>query len=384
MSRSPTRRGGGAPIALPARYAWIRRVLGAALVIACGCADPAPRGPCTATPPIGTVCGFENPEDIEFIESAAVIAASNMRFDGRDPEGVVRGGFLSLLDPTTGAVRRAWPTAPTMTGAAIPGIGDPICGAPPAGALYPHGLVSARRDGATLVYVVGHRGEHGGREAVEIFAASGSADATVLRWSGCIPIPPAMMGNDVAIAPDGEVVVSNYQPSPSLWYTVEANLFGMNTGDLRAWSPGRGWRTIPDTASRMPNGVAVSPDGAVVYYSETASGRVHRRARLSGADHASVVIGGNPDGMAWSPRGTLLVATHTAGASLLGCAFGRSPCRTGWEIYEIDPTTLATTLLLAHDGMALGAASSPIAAAGRLYLGSIWDDRIGVAPLGGS
>jgi hypothetical protein len=262
-----------------------------------------------------------------------------------------------------------------------PRLGDPVCAGPPAGAFYPHGLTSAVRDGATLAYVIGHQGEAGGREAVEIFEVTGAGPATRLGWHGCVPMPAGASGNDVAVAPDGEIVVSNYQPSMSLWYTVKAQVLGMNTGDVRAWLPGRGWRSVPRTAARQANGVAVSRDGLTLFYSELATGAVHRSRRADGGALASIDVGGFPDNLAWSGRGTLLVATHTGGAGLLFCAFGRTPCRTSWEIHEIDPATLAARPLFTHDGEVVGAVSTPLVVGDRLYLASIFDDRIGVTTL---
>ncbi len=354
----------------------------AALVTACTSAPP--RGPCTEGgpgAPLDSVCGFENPEDIEYVEGSEIVVVSNMRFDGRDPTGLTRGGYLATLVPATGEVRRIWPASDAQDDGARPLLGDPVCAAPPAGAFYPHGLTSAVRDGATLVYVVAHQGEAGGREAVEIFEVTRADTATRLRWRGCVPMPPGTSGNDAAVTPDGEIVVSNYQPSMSLWYTIKANVLGMNTGDVRAWLPGRGWRSVPRTDARQANGIAVSRDGSTFFYSETATGEVHRARRVDGGALASVDVGGNPDGLAWSGRGTLLVATHTGGAALLPCALGRAPCRTSWEIHEIDPATLAVRLLLAHDGDLVGAVSAPLVIGNRLYLASIYDDRIGVAAL---
>jgi hypothetical protein len=330
---------------------------------------------------IGTICGFENPEDIESVTDADLLVASNMRFDGRDDPGAIRGGYLSGLTPASAAVRRLWPD-PTAEASHDPALGDPVCLTPPAGGVfYPHGLTSTTRDGRSLLYTIGHQGEAGGREAVEIFEIVGRGAAARVIWRACVPTRVHVMANDIAVAPDGEIVVSNYQPSVSLWHVVKANVLGLPTGDVQAWSRERGWRVVPGTAAGLPNGVAVSADGRFVYYSESGTGLVHRVARDGTGERGSVDVGGNPDNFTWSGRGTLLVATHTGGARLLACAFGRSPCRTSWEIYEIDPTSMAARLLVAGDGEVLGAVSTPAIVGASLYLASVYDDRIGVLPL---
>ncbi len=351
-------------------------------IIAPACGEGPPRPPCgSGGGPIATICGFENPEDIEYVANADLLVASNMRFDGRDQPDAIRGGYLSGLALATGTTHRMWPDV-TDESAPQPALGDPVCLNPPSsGVLYPHGITSVTRDGRPLLYAIGHQGEAGGREAVEIFEIVGRGETARLKWRACVPMRPHVMGNDIAIAPDGEIVVSNYQPSVSLWHVIKANVLRMSTGDIQAWSRDRGWRTIPGTAASLPNGVAISADGLFVYYSELGTGRAYRIARDGTGERLSVDIGGNPDDFAWSGRGTLLLATHTGGIGLLACAFGRSPCRTSWELYEIDPTSMAAQRLLAGDGGVLGAMSTPAVIGPMLYLASIYDDRIGVLPL---
>jgi len=167
---------------------------------------------------------------------------------------------------------------------------------------------------------------------------------------------------------------------PGLYYTLKGGL-GWNTGDVMAWVRGRGWRHLPGTAAPSPNGVLASPDGKTVFYAESGSGRVSRVPRAGvPAGHAAehVTIGGNPDNLSISPRGTILAATHTDGAAFLLCTLGRLPCGTGWSIFEIDPATLRATLLLHHDGSTVGGVASAAEFNGRLYFGAVFDDRIGV------
>lgn len=352
--------------------------------LAVGCST-APRGACDPDPApgtVGSICGFANPEDVEVVRTAGLLLVSEMRRGSS-------GGMLAALplDPAlqkTAAPRRLWPTGERHRdsgGSAL--TGDAGCmTAPDPQAFAPHGLTSAPGDraGITRVAVVAH----GQREAVELFDLTGSGETATLSWTGCVPLPPDTVGNDVSFAPDGEIIVSNYMPAMAGWhglyYTLKGGV-GLNTGDVMAWSRGRGWRHLPGTTAPSPNGVLVSPDGAEIFYAETGSGQVSRvpRAGASGNRSAEyVAIGGNPDNLSLSPRGTILAATHTDGAAFLLCAFGRTPCRTGWSIFEIDPATLRSTLLLHHDGRIVGGVASAAEYDGRIYLGAVFDDRIGV------
>lgn len=292
---------------------------------------------------------------------------------------------LHAATPSELRPRRLWPTGdPTVDRRKSgPPAGEPGCVEPPdSTAFAPHGITTTPADasGAVRVAVVAH----GQREAIELFDLTGAGDSAALSWRGCIPLPPDTVGNDVSVAPNGEVVVSNYMPSMQGWralqYTV-ASALGWDTGDIVTWRADRGWRHLPGTSARCANGVLVAPDGASVYYAETGSGRVCRVPRAGvppGETVADVNIGGHPDNLSLTPRGRILAATHTAGAAFLLCGFGRLPCRTGWSLFEIDPGTLHATELLHHDGSVVGAVASAAEVDGRVYFGAVFGDRIGV------
>ena len=357
--------------------ARLRFLLWAALLVA-GCRAQ-PRGPCNPEPrpgELGTICGFENPEDVEAVPAAGVVLVSEIRV----MQGT-GGGALSAV-PLDGAPvpRRLFPPADPSQPGSGPLIGDPACTTPPRPeAFSPHGLstMSTGTPGVTRVAVVGHRPL---REAIELFDLTGSGVDARLEWRGCVPLPEDMVGNDVAFAPDGEIVVSNFVPSldglPGLYYMVKGGL-GWPTGDLIAWEPDNGWRHIPGTTAPTPNGVAVSAEGGTVFYAETGAGKVARVSRAGGNPQQGDVRG-SPDNLSWSRRGTLLAATHTDSGALALCTFGRHPCRAGWSLLEIDPQTLQVTERLHHDGSALGGVASVTEVAGRYYFGSFVDDRIGI------
>ena len=366
------------------------RIVVALLVTSVTACSRAPRGACVPDSPagtVGTICGFANPEDVEPIPAFGILLVSNMRHRPGSSGGYLAALPLDTAAQSRGTPQRLWPTGAAAedngVDAAHPPAGDPRCVEPPAADVFaPHGITSAPTDapGVRRIAAVGH----GGRQAIELFDLDGAGGRARLACRGCVPLPPEIVGNDVSIAPDGEIVVSNYMPSMegmrSLYYTLKSGLGG-NTGDVIAWRRGSGWRHVAGTAAPSPNGVLVSLDGAYIFYAETGSGQVARvpRAGLSGnqtPDH--VTIGGNPDNLWLTAHGTILVATHTDGAKFLLCAFNRLPCRTGWSVFEIDPSTLRATQLLHHDGSAVGAVASAAEVDGRLYFGAVFDDRIGV------
>ena len=265
--------------------------------IAPGCFSR-PRDACNPEPrpgELGTICGFENPEDVEEVPAAGVVLVSEMRaMRGKG------GGALAAV-PLEGppVPRRLFPAADGAgergAGAGLSPVGDPGCTTSPRAETFsPHGITAVPTEfpGVTRVAVVGHRPL---REAIELFDLTGTGADARLAWRGCVPLPDATVGNDVAFAADGEIVVSNFVPImeglPGLYYVLKGGL-GRPTGDLIAWHPEHGWRHIPGTTAPTPNGVAVSADGAVVFYSQTGAGQVARVSRAGGAPEQTSVQGG--------------------------------------------------------------------------------------------
>lgn len=337
-----------------------RVLLGLLGTLLAACAGE-PRGPCSQAQPLGTVCGFENPEDVAYSEPSNLLVVSEFRMQGR-------GGSLAGLTPGTTTPRKLWPAAASAT-EPEPALGDPGCTPPDAGLFHPHGIFV---DATNQLWVV----QHGGRESVEIFSIRGVADEATLVWRGCIPLPAGIAGNDVAVGADGTVVVSNYMPSlDSLWGNVRVGL-GWTTGDVIVWRRQAGWSHVPGTEASAPNGVALSPDGGTLYFAETGNGRFNRIG-LDGSNRSYVAVEGRPDNLSWTPRGTLYLASHTSSWAFLACVRGAA-CRSPWALFEIDPGSLQADQVLAHDGEVVGAVASAEQVGALVYLGAVFGDRIGV------
>jgi hypothetical protein len=338
------------------------------LAAACG----APRGACDQAQPLGSVCGFENPEDVAFAPAADLVVSSQFRIFGS-------GGWLTGLVPGARTPHRLWPpegagthassAAPPARGSAASALGDPACPPPDPAVFHPHGIFV---DARGVLWVV----NHGGRDSVEAFAIDGTGDAARLTWRGCMVLPAGTSGNDVAVGPDGDVIVSNYASSPgSLVDNVKIG-FGWITGDVLRWRPDAGWSHGPNPAASAPNGVALSPDGRTLYYAETGGARLVRIG-LDGSGRAEVAVPGGPDNLSWTESGTLYLASHTSSAAFLGCLVGRA-CRSSWVLLEIDPQTLHVDEVLPHDGAVVGAVASAQQVGDLVYLGAVFGDRIGV------
>ena len=392
----------------PQRSPALVCLLAGALAAAC---RGEPRGPCEPTPPpgeIGSICGFENPEDVAWVPAASLLLVSQMRHAGEGPGGSLAALALDPSGEPIAPPRRLWPPAreavESQASAHAPA-GDPECTQPPQAARFaPHGLAAGapEPDGALPIAVVAH----GEREAVELFALRGVGEAAALRWTGCVPLPANVVGDDVWLGADGEIWVTNYQPALTglrgLYYTIVGGL-GLPTGEVLRWRPGgapaslahasgaparlghagsdaaHGWEAIPDTRGPNPNGLVLAPGGATLGVAFTSARAVAIRPLAPGGDAArDIGVGGYPDALLWSSRATLLVPVHTNGFAVLRCRFGALPCTSPWKLMEIDPARGLASEIFAHDGSRIGAVSSVAEVGKRLYFGSVFDDRIGL------
>jgi hypothetical protein len=366
----------------PAPHLPAGRLVVALLALAlAGCFSPAERPGCsppTAPGEVGSLCGFRNPEDLEHVRRAGLVVVSNLRFGGLLGED---GGYMAAFEPGLDAVAfRLWPREGDPPAAHDPTLGDPSCTtAPEPDTFYPHGLTSRTELDHVYLYIVGHARNAGSREAIEIFEMTGRGPDARLVWKACIPTPGNIAANDVVASADGaRIVASNYQPDHSMRHTFTSALLGSPTGNVITWTRADGWKPVEGSVARMANGVALARRGETVLYAETMSGSVHRLPLGDGGGAIEIGIGGNPDNFTETPRGTLLLATHTGGAAFMLCQFGRLPCKTSWAVYEIDPETLATHKVIEHDGSQVGAVATALEVDGILYLGSVFDDRVGI------
>lgn len=331
---------------------------------ACGRGEPPPA--CDERGDIATVCGFRSPEDIEPAPEAGLLLVSQMALFGG-------GGSIAAFDPTSDAPSRGprwiWPTGRREDFAAEPRFGDPECAPPDPQVFSPHGLTMHRGSQVAVV-------NHGGRETVELLLLEGRGSEARLSWQGCIELPAGTAGNDVVVAPSGEILVTNYLPSLlSVWGTIRV-LLGLETGDVLSWRRDRGWQRVSESQGSGPNGIAVSPDGAWLFFSETGSASVVRLRREDGT-RDTVEIGGAPDNLSWSPDGKLLAASHDSLFSLFTSCASPSHCGGPWTLHEIDPETLASRRLLHHDGSRIGTVASATQVGEDVWLGAVLSDRIG-------
>lgn len=319
---------------------------------------------------IRVVCGLQNPEDLALLSDGRTLIMSQYGSMSHD-----RPGSIALLDLETEAVRIVHPRdADEGALRPTPGWGDPECPGPPGAVFNPHGLDLAHRpDGRLQLLVV----NHGGRESIEVFEVDESASPVQVHWRGCALAGDELYINDVVHLPDSGFLVTHMmdRESPN-WDLLRAS-FGLDTGRVYAWQPGRGFEPVPGTDAPFPNGIELSPDGKTIYLNVYLPGEVRRIDRASGEVLRGVQVP-SPDNSSWARDGRLLVASHRGSFSDMRLCMDieSGACPMPFSILALDPQSLEAETLFEHEGPPMGAGTVAIDTGSELLIGSFAADRL--------
>ena len=347
-----------------------RWALAGLLVAAAGCSGGADTGPvgCEPMDGITVICGLVAPEDIERTPDNSALVIGVM-----GPPG----GLL-LLDPATDAVT-------TVYGANVgrvefePGWGDGACTEPPSW-LQSHGIdVRRRADGRLQVLAV----NHAGRESVEFLELVASDSGLAAVWRGCVIGPEYANFNDVVALDDGGFLVTHMASNDFPVLRGLQAWLGMDTGHVYRWLPDTGFSIVPGSEARMPNGIALAADGQSYYLNEYFGNRVRRHAFPDGQLLASAAVT-QPDNLAWTEDGRLLVASHPVGLLELLASLEQGhdqPSLLPFDVIELDAENLSSRRLLSRDGPPMGAGTVALQHGAHVYIGSYVGDRIIKVPL---
>jgi hypothetical protein len=342
--------------------------------------EPQPCALPTAVGEFGAICGFRDPEDLEYVKSLDRVLVSE--------EGL--GGRLLALRPSDLAAGPIvlWPPAPesrrpppedTST------YGD--CARPADPDHYaPHGLsvleASTPGDPVHVAAVFHHLDEEGiVRDAVQLFELVDD----MLWWQGCIQYPEHAIGNDLAWLGDGSLLATRFARADTPDEIQRGILLGslrFETGDVLTWSPVQGWSPVPHTGAAIPNGIAVARDRKTFYFADSGRWRVAIVPWTGGGNEIRYIeVGGAPDNLTISTSGTILAAVVTLSGDIplsFICGFRGRTCRTGWAVWEINPDTGSAVEILAGSGQRIAGVPVALEVGDFLLLGSIGDNRVGV------
>jgi hypothetical protein len=326
----------------------------------------------TGCEPLGDmrpVCGMQTPEDMAALPDGRHLLLAH--FGGM--EGY--GGSLSLFDTETEARKALFPGG--MPIAVSTEWGEPDCAAPDPEQFSPHGThLHQLSDGRWRYLVV----NHGERETIELFEVLGEGPATQLAWRGCVNPAPETFVNDVVGLDNGDLVYTRMFHDAGLLEQL-ASAAGANTGDLWRWSRESGLRVLAGTEANQPNGIEISADNRHVFANMYFTGEVWKVDAETGEVVGRAAVA-NGDNSAWGSDGRLWVVTHQDSiANMLACFEDRDlACAARFEIFAIDPDTMAAESVFTHRGPPMGAATVAVPQNGRVYMGSFTGDRLVSVP----
>jgi hypothetical protein len=327
---------------------------------------------CEPVGDIRPVCGMQTPEDIAALPDGQHLLLANF---GGMKEG--SAGKLSLFDTETEKSTLLYPVYAGDARVRGNAWGDRECERPTKSNFSPHGTHLHRLANGKLRYLVVN---HGGRESIEIFNVKGRGSATRLAWRGCVLAPEDTIINDVVGLSNGDVIYSRMLHGRGKIEQI-MSLFGKNTGDLWRWNKESGPRKLPGTEANQPNGLEISPDERHVFANMYMTGEVWKVDVDTGEVVATAPVA-NADNSAWGSDGRLWVVTHTEGlVNILSCFSAQDKaCGARFEIFALDPETMAVESLFEHRGAPMGAATVAVPQAGRVYMGSFVGDRLMSVP----
>ncbi|MFM6931160.1 MAG: hypothetical protein ACKOUT_02815 [Novosphingobium sp.] len=323
---------------------------------------------CAAVGNLVPYCGLSHAEDIEVLPGKAGVLLSDMNMV-RGPAGISgQPGVLRWLDPASRRVTPLYPAPSAGVGKAV--WGEPSCGQEIGAQLLPHGFhLSRRRDGRWQLLVV----NHGARESVEFFELSGAGKAWKLSWRGCVVPPGNQRLNDVVALPGGGLLVTAMGHSIS----GSGQSAAAQLGFLWRWTPAEGTVKQPGSEALRPNGVQIDRAGRYAYLSTQTPGAELLKLDLVAGKMVDSAAMNKPDNSSWADDGSLLVAATAPGTSSAVCFKTPSQhCGEGFEIYAVDPATMAARKVIAHAGEPMGAATVAVQFGHSLLIGSYVGDRI--------
>ena len=126
----------------------------------------------------------------------------------------------------------------------------------------------------------------------------------------------------------------------------------------------------------MPNGIAVNADNSKIFVNVYMANKTVRIDRDSGEVDGELAVR-SPDNVTVGPKGYLWIASHLNDPINGRCEDGhRGACLLPFQVLKANPITLATEVVLTHEGAPMGYATVALPHNQRLYLGSASGDRV--------
>lgn len=264
-----------------------------------------------------------------------------------------------------------------------------LTGGAPA-AFHPHGLsLHVAPDGRRTLFVVNHPQGRGGAapSVVEIFDVG--ADGALLHRRTA-DLGPATRPNDVlGVGPDAFYVTNESRlPAGSAQEALAAMLDTDRSGGV-VYVDASGARDVA-SGFGFANSLALSPDGATLYVTDT----IGRRVMVYGRDAATgaltprpaIFVGTGVDNIDVEPDGRIWIASHPKLFTFaLGHARANNPTPAPSQVIILEPDPSGQggkgDQVLLSTGEAFSGASVAVREGGRMVLGSVFEPGVQVCAL---
>ena len=238
----------------------------------------------------------------------------------------------------------------------------------------PHGMALRHIDDRWWLYVISHdRDLISDQHSIAVYEVLDDQ----LRFHELLTSPLLSAPNDIAIAPDGTLYVSNERANGA---SIAEWLFLQRKATVVMYRPGESWR-VAASQFAIANGVAVRGD--YLWVTQTlGEGLVRFKRGKDGqlSERTSVTALSLLDGLSVSSNGELLSSAYPSLIGL-GLHWQRPTSQSPTKIYAINPTTGASRVIFTDSGKRISAISSVQSFDGRLYAGQLFDPYLLSCPL---
>jgi arylesterase / paraoxonase len=257
-------------------------------------------------------------------------------------------------------------------------------------AFHPHGLsLYVGPDGARTLFVVNHpqTPAAGAASTVEIYDVAADGSLTHRRTAA---LTPGARPNDVLGVGRDAFYVTNETTATrgSAGELMGAILDNDRSGGVWYYDASDGRAVASGFA--FANSLALTPDGATIYATDSFGRRVHvfGRNAATGAlnERNSIFVGTGVDNLDIEPDGRIWIAAHPKLYTFaLGHARASNPTPAPSQVIILEPDASGTggkgDQVLLTDGSAFSAASVAIRDGGRMVLGSVFEPGVAVCAL---
>ncbi|MEO6698213.1 MAG: hypothetical protein ABIR53_01940 [Paraperlucidibaca sp.] len=250
----------------------------------------------------------------------------------------------------------------------------PRVGEPEGFRFRPHGMALQQRDDHWFLYVISHdRDLISDQHSIMVYEVLDDQ----LRFREQLTSRLLSAPNDIAIAPDGTLYVTNERADGA---SIIEWIFLQRKATLVMYRPGQGWRIAADQFA-IANGVVVRGDKlwvtqtlgeGLVRFTRSKDGQLIERTAVT---NLSLL-----DGLSLASTGELLSSAYPSLIGL-GLHWQRQASQSPTKIYVINPVSGASRVIFADSGKHISAISSVQSFDGRLYAGQLFDPYLLSCPL---